>query len=158
MLLRKVRPAAPLISVVQFCHLHTCGLDKVAIAAGVSLSLGKGAWDCDVGCAIPPEKEVKDLFLCTIQRLALTHINEVKHLVVDFVHNKAMQAQEFEELATMEFPFEGIPTVPPRTDMDRLVCQFSDAQDTAVLYQSFYSACMNQLVILQKGKVAIIFD
>ena len=32
-----------------------------------------------------------------------------------------MQAQEFEEIATMEFPFEGIPTVPPRKDMDRMV-------------------------------------
>lgn len=26
----------------------------------------------------------------------------------------------FEEIATMEFPFEGIPTVPPRKDMDHM--------------------------------------
>ena len=28
------------------------------------------------------------------------------------------KAEVFEEIATMEFPFEGIPTVPPRKDMD----------------------------------------
>ncbi len=27
----------------------------------------------------------------------------------------------FEEIATMEFPFEGIPTVPPRKDMSHMV-------------------------------------
>lgn len=26
----------------------------------------------------------------------------------------------FEEIATMDFPFEGIPTVPPRKDMDHM--------------------------------------
>jgi hypothetical protein len=31
------------------------------------------------------------------------------------------QAQEFEEIATMDYPFEGIPTIPPRKDMDRMV-------------------------------------
>ena len=31
------------------------------------------------------------------------------------------QAEVFEEIATMEFPFEGIPTVPPRKDMDHMV-------------------------------------
>jgi hypothetical protein len=30
------------------------------------------------------------------------------------------QAEVFEEIATMEFPFEGIPTVPPRKDMDHM--------------------------------------
>ena len=30
------------------------------------------------------------------------------------------EAIVFEEIATMEFPFEGIPTVPPRKDMDHL--------------------------------------
>jgi hypothetical protein len=28
------------------------------------------------------------------------------------------QAEVFEEIATMEYPFEGIPTVPPRKDME----------------------------------------
>ena len=31
------------------------------------------------------------------------------------------QAEVFEEIATMEFPFEGIPTVPPRKDMEHMV-------------------------------------
>mmetsp|Transcript_13951 Transcript_13951/g.16839 ORF Transcript_13951/g.16839 Transcript_13951/m.16839 type:complete len:155 (+) Transcript_13951:90-554(+) len=50
------------------------------------VSLGKGAWDCDNNCEIPPEKE----------------------------------AEIFEEIATMDHPFEGIPTVPPRKDMEHL--------------------------------------
>ena len=32
-----------------------------------------------------------------------------------------MQAEVFEEIATMDFPFEGIPTIPPRKDMDHMV-------------------------------------
>ena len=32
-----------------------------------------------------------------------------------------VQAEVFEEIATMEFPFEGIPTIPPRKDMDHMV-------------------------------------
>ena len=32
-----------------------------------------------------------------------------------------LQAEVFEEIATMEFPFEGIPTIPPRKDMDHMV-------------------------------------
>lgn len=31
-----------------------------------------------------------------------------------------MQAEVFEEIATLEFQFEGIPTVPPRKDMEHL--------------------------------------
>jgi len=31
------------------------------------------------------------------------------------------KAEVFEEIATMDFPFEGIPTVPPRKDMDHMV-------------------------------------
>jgi hypothetical protein len=30
------------------------------------------------------------------------------------------EAYVFEEIATMDFPFEGIPTVPPRKDMDHM--------------------------------------
>lgn len=33
-----------------------------------------------------------------------------------------LQAEVFEEIATMDFPFEGIPTIPPRKDMDHMVC------------------------------------
>lgn len=32
-----------------------------------------------------------------------------------------VQAAVFEEIATMDFPFEGIPTIPPRKDMDHMV-------------------------------------
>lgn len=31
------------------------------------------------------------------------------------------QAEVFEEIPTMEFPFHGIPTIPPRKDMDHMV-------------------------------------
>ena len=32
-----------------------------------NISLGKGAWDCDLNVAIPPEKEVRSARLCTVQ-------------------------------------------------------------------------------------------
>lgn len=54
--------------------------------AGGGASMGKGAWDCDNNCEIPPEKE----------------------------------AEVFEEIATMEFDFEGIPTIPPRKNMTHM--------------------------------------
>ena len=56
-------------------------------AAAAPVSLGKGAWDCDNNCEIPPDKE----------------------------------AEVFEEIATMDFPYEGIPTIPPRKNMTHLV-------------------------------------
>uniref|UniRef100_A0A7S2TAA7 Uncharacterized protein n=1 Tax=Chloropicon roscoffensis TaxID=1461544 RepID=A0A7S2TAA7_9CHLO len=55
-------------------------------AAAAPVSLGKGAWDCDNNCEIPPDKE----------------------------------AEVFEEIATMDFPYEGIPTIPPRKNMTHL--------------------------------------
>ncbi len=36
-------------------------------------------------------------------------------------HLRVLQAEVFEEIATMDYPFEGIPTVPPRKDMDHMV-------------------------------------
>lgn len=34
---------------------------------GGSVALGKGAWDCDKNCEIPPEKEVElSKFVCNI--------------------------------------------------------------------------------------------
>jgi len=59
--------------------------DKNA-AAAAPVSLGKGAWDCDNNCEIPPDKE----------------------------------AEVFEEIATMDFPYEGIPTIPPRKNMTHM--------------------------------------
>ena len=38
-------------------------LETAAAGAGAGVSLGKGAWDCDRRCEIPPEKEVRPL-LC----------------------------------------------------------------------------------------------
>lgn len=35
-----------------------------------------------------------------------------------------LQAVVFEEIATMDFPFEGIPTVPPRKDVDHMVSRY----------------------------------
>jgi hypothetical protein len=51
-------------------------------AGATTVSLGKGAWDCDTKREIPPEKE----------------------------------AEVFEEVATLDHPFEGIPTIPLRKD------------------------------------------
>jgi len=62
------------------------GDDPKAASSGAPISLGKGAWDCDNNCEIPPDKE----------------------------------AEVFEEIATMEFPYEGIPTIPPRKDMTHM--------------------------------------
>ena len=49
-----------------------------------------------------------------------------RHAVMNFPScrkaiNNYFQAVVFEEIATMDFPFEGIPTVPPRKDMDHMV-------------------------------------
>lgn len=35
-----------------------------------------------------------------------------------------LQAEVFEEIATMDLPFEGIPTVPPRKDMEHFAFFF----------------------------------
>jgi hypothetical protein len=47
-----------------------------------------------------------------------------------------VQADVFEEIATMEFPFEGIPTVPPRKDMEHFAffcdgCRYRCARQAA---------------------------
>ena len=76
-----------------------------------SVSLGKGAWDCDLNVAIPPEKEVRSAEMCRMQHKA----------VYACMHMLHVQAAVFEEIATMDFPFEGIPTIPPRKDMDHMV-------------------------------------
>ena len=40
---------------------------------------------------------------------------------LDVGNDSDAQAEVFEEIATMDFPFEGIPTVPPRKDRDHMV-------------------------------------
>ncbi|KAK9839277.1 hypothetical protein WJX81_005455 [Elliptochloris bilobata] len=78
--------------------------------ATVTVSLGKGAWDCDKRAAIPPEKE----------------------------------AEVFEEIATMDFPFEGIPTVPPRKDMDHMVFFCSGCRYRVTAYRDWTVARVKQ--------------
>ncbi len=103
---------------------------------GGGISLGKGAWDCDRNVEIPPEAEVRAerglksgmcvtlLFNIIIERPATTvayaergRCNASRQLITP----RLAQAEVFEEIATMEFPFEGIPTIPPRKDMDHMV-------------------------------------
>lgn len=79
-------------------------------AQTASVSLGKGAWDCDLNVAIPPEKEVS-----SATAICIDHIDTKES------HAEVLQAEVFEEIATMDYPFEGIPTVPPRKDMDHMV-------------------------------------
>lgn len=77
--------------------------------------MGKGAWDCDSNSEIPPEKEVRLLSysaVCSSRCCSLAHVTKVfpwfaLHLI---------KAEVFEEVATMDHAFEGIPTVPPRKD------------------------------------------
>jgi hypothetical protein len=52
--------------------------------------------------------------------ISCAHENSGMNLQVS-IRSFSPQAEVFEEIATMEFPFEGIPTVPPRKDMTHLV-------------------------------------
>lgn len=65
-----------------------------------------------------------------------------------------LQAVVFEEVATMDFPFEGIPTVPPRKDTKHMVggwvgrAASSTAQEaTRTLWQASMHA--SKLLLLQ---------
>lgn len=89
--------------------------------ANAGVSLGKGAWDCDTNTAIPPEREVR--IFCTRYAINLqttSPFHPFNHRI-NHRYQTILQADVFEEIATMEFPFEGIPTVPPRKDMDHMV-------------------------------------
>ena len=81
-------------------------------AQPASISLGKGAWDCDLNVAIPPEKEVSP---APEQQVCVDHVDTT------ISAHAVLQAEVFEEIATMDYPFEGIPTVPPRKDMSHMV-------------------------------------
>eukprot|EP00967_Tisochrysis_lutea_P031965 scaffold37735_cov17-Tisochrysis_lutea.AAC.1 len=72
---------------------------------------GKGAWDCDTNSEIPVDKEVRPFPWSMSWKCG----------------RFALQAEVFEEIATMDHPFEGIPTVPPRKDVDHLVLPSSIA-------------------------------
>ena len=91
---------------------------------GGSVSLGKGAWDCDANREIPPEKEVRrcgaardEPFTRGVPSL-VAPTRPRRRGTLSLPLTPCAQAEVFEEIATMEFPFEGIPTVPPRKDMD----------------------------------------
>ena len=58
--------------------------------------------------------------MCVIQYTVHLPVLERNARIPD--HDESLlQAEVFEEIATMEFPFEGIPTIPPRKDMDHMV-------------------------------------
>ena len=102
---------------------------------GGGVSLGKGAWDCDRNIEIPPEAEVRakrgrkggicvaSPFNMMIERLATVAYAETgkRNASRQLITPRLAQAEVFEEIATMEFPFEGIPTIPPRKNMDNMV-------------------------------------
>ena len=109
---------------------------SAAAAGGDSnVSLGKGAWDCDKSCEITPDKEVRRRLRareCEPQRQfaasscfgrgSLDSRACRSHCSVRLFTFRArlLQAEVFEEIATMEYQFEGIPTVPPRKDAEHL--------------------------------------
>ena len=45
-------------------------LETAAASGGAGVSLGKGAWDCDNKCEIPPEKEVSSAICKACKLLA----------------------------------------------------------------------------------------
>ena len=108
---------------------------------GGGMSLGKGAWDCDRNVEIPPEAEVhaNQGLTSDVCGTASQHIqcatgdgrmyasyapvgdHSQRNASRQLTTPRLAQAEVFEEIATMEFPFEGIPTIPPRKDMDHMV-------------------------------------
>ncbi|KAK9868786.1 hypothetical protein WJX84_008270 [Apatococcus fuscideae] len=54
------------------------------------------------------------------------------------------EAEVFEEIATMEFPFEGIPTVPPRKDMDHMTFFCGGCRYRLTAYPDWTSAKVKQ--------------
>ena len=104
----------------------TEGNQAVAASQSGATSMGKGAWDCDARKAIPPEKEVGEQER-EGEREKEEEKREKKKNRRSSQRTKKQktkfhfQAEVFEEIPTMDFPFHGIPTVPPRKDMTHLV-------------------------------------
>jgi hypothetical protein len=124
------------------------GITPASAGTGTgAVSLGKGAWDCDANREIPPDKEVRCLGHtrtrpngCLCGRTATRKLDwtvmpigaamraqghprfcPLPVGVTDATPScppPCSQAEVFEEIATLEFQFEGIPTVPPRKDME----------------------------------------
>ena len=64
-----------------------------------------------------------------------------------------MQAEVFEEIATMDYPFEGIPTVPPRKDMDHMVNPVHDELKMTLQSDVRYGSCSLRLLHVRQGLV-----
>lgn len=62
------------------------------------------------------------------------------------------EAYVFEEIATMDFPFEGIPTVPPRKDMDHLAFFCEGCRYRVTAYPDWTAAQVKQALF--KGGIA----
>ena len=92
-----------------------------ASAQSGATSMGKGAWDCDSRKAIPPEKEVREKNTRKRGEEEAVEREGRKNKKTAAQKKKLEQAEVFEEIPTMDFPFHGIPTVPPRKDMMHLV-------------------------------------
>jgi len=92
-----------------------------ASAQSGATSMGKGAWDCDSRKAIPPEKEVREKNTRKRGEEEAVEREGRKNKKNRRSKKKLEQAEVFEEIPTMDFPFHGIPTVPPRKDMMHLV-------------------------------------
>ncbi|EIE18483.1 hypothetical protein COCSUDRAFT_38586 [Coccomyxa subellipsoidea C-169] len=54
------------------------------------------------------------------------------------------EAEVFEEIATMDFPFEGIPTVPPRKDMDHMTFFCGGCRYRVTAYPDWTAAKVKQ--------------
>merc|ERR1712188_112957 len=96
--------------------------DKNA-AAAAPVSLGKGAWDCDNNCEIPPDKE----------------------------------AEVFEEIATMDFPYEGIPTIPPRKNMTHMAFFCNGCRYRVEAYPDWTARQVNTLKLLIFSSILLRF-
>ncbi|KAL3136487.1 hypothetical protein ABBQ38_005741 [Trebouxia sp. C0009 RCD-2024] len=61
------------------------------------------------------------------------------------------EAEVFEEIATMDFPFEGIPTIPPRKDMDHMAFFCEGCRYRVTAYPDWTAAKVKQA--LWKGGI-----
>jgi 2,3-diphosphopglycerate-independent phosphoglycerate mutase len=103
---------------------------------GGGAGLGKGAWDCDAGKAIPPEAEAavfEEVRLDTYHKSAReeeegtrTSKSAAARLPLPVPANSTplktpqKTLEKNPKIATMDMPFEGIPTVPPPKDRDHM--------------------------------------
>jgi hypothetical protein len=99
---------------------------------GGGASLGKGAWDCDAGKAIPPEAEAAVFEEVRVElrgaqggRRASPSRSSCgrpanRPPTKTPNNNTTPQYHQQQKIATMDMPFEGIPTIPPPKDRARL--------------------------------------